>query len=97
MNKKVNTIVFIVAGTLVNLLLAIFFIILLMVAVYKIDMIWPGRGEPLFPFVFIAGIIAAMVVYQRISHWVVEHFNLSDKLDPLVQFKRRRKKTNNDQ
>ncbi len=92
MNKKVNTIIFIVAGTLVNLLLAVCFILLLMVAVYKIDAIWPGRGEPLFPFVFIAGIIAAMIVYQRISHWVVEHFDLSDKLDPLVQIKRRHKK-----
>lgn len=97
MNKKANTIVFIVAGTLVNLILAVFFIILLMVAVYKIDTIWPGKGEPLFPFVFIAGVIAAMIVYQRISHWVVERFDLSDKLDPIVHFKRRRKKPNNDQ
>ncbi len=97
MNKKVNTVIFIVAGTLVNLLLAIFFIVLLIVAIYKIDSLWPGRGEALFPFAFIAGIIAAMIVYQRISHWVVERFNLSDKLDPLVQFKKRRKKREADQ
>ena len=92
MNKKVNTIVFIVAGTIVNLLLAILFIVLLMVLIFKVETIWPGRGEPMFPFAFIAGVLLAMVVYQRLSHWVVEKFDLSDKLDPLFKSRRRRKK-----
>jgi len=92
MNKKLNTFIFIIAGTLVNLLLALLFIVILMVGLFKVESVWPGRGEPLFPLVFIAGIIAAMVVYQRLSHWVVEKFDLSDKLDPLFVSKRRRKK-----
>lgn len=96
MNKKVNTVIFIVAGTLVNLLLAVVFIVMLIVAIYKIDTLWPGRGEPLFPFAFIAGIIAAMIVHQRLSHWVVERFKLSDKLEPLFQFKRRHRKPKQD-
>ena len=97
MNKKFNTVLFILAGTITNLLLAVFFIVLLMVVVFQIDKAWPGRGEPLFPFVFIAGIIAAMIVYQRLSHWVVDRFNLADKLDPIIQRKRRRKITKQDQ
>lgn len=92
MNKKLNTVVFIVVGTIVNILLAVFFILVLMVVAFKVDTIWPGHGEPLLPFVFIAGILLAMLVYQRLSHWVVERFDLSDKLDQLIHFKKRRKK-----
>lgn len=91
MNKKLNTAVFIVAGTIVNILLAVFFIGLLMIGAYKVENIWPGHGEPMLPFIFIAGVILAMIVYQRLSHWVVERFDLSDSLDQLVHFKKRRK------
>ena len=92
MNKKINTVVFIVVGTIVNILLAMFFISLLMVVAFKVNAIWPGHGVPMLPFVFIAGIVLAMLVYQRISHWVVERFGLSDKLDSLIHFKKRKKK-----
>jgi hypothetical protein len=50
----------------------------------------------MFPFAFIAGVLLAMVVYQRLSHWVVEKFDLSDKLDPLFKSRRRRKKKDQD-
>ena len=46
MNKKVNTIVFIVAGTIVNLLLAILFIVLLMVLIFKVETIWSAVENP---------------------------------------------------
>jgi hypothetical protein len=96
MNNKANTVLFIIVGTLVNLFLAISFIVLLLVAIYKLETIWPGRGEALFPFAFIAGILLSMLVYQRLSHWVVERFGLSDKLDPLFRVKHRRKKPKQD-
>ena len=97
MNRKVNTVLFIIAGTIVNLLLAILCVVLLMVVIFKVESTWPGRGEPMFPFAFIAGVLLAMVLYQRLSHWVVEKFNLSDKLDPLFRIRHRRKKPKQDQ
>ncbi len=91
-NTKLNTIIFIVAGTVVNFLLAIFFIGVLFLLVGQATPILHEKTANLFPFVVIAGIIISMIVYQRLTQFVVEKFHLEDKLDPLF-FKSKKKKS----
>jgi len=45
----------------------------------------------LFPFAIIGGIILAMIVYQRLTKWVVAKFNMTDKLSPLFHIRTRKK------
>ena len=87
-----NTVVFILVGTIVNVLLAVTFIGLLM---FGVSLLVPIMGEKvgsLVPFAFIAGIILAMLVYQKLTKWVIDKFDMNDKLDPLFTSKKRRKK-----
>ena len=90
-NTKINTVIFIMAGTIVNFILAIFFIGVLFLLVGQLTPILHEKTANLFPFVVIAGIILSMIVYQRLTHFVVEKFRLEDKLDPLF-FKSKKKK-----
>lgn len=82
-NRKLNTAVFVLAGTIVNVLLAFVFIGLLLLLVSQLSPVLHERVASLLPFAFIGGIIIAMIVYQRLTKWVVDRFDLSDKLDPL--------------
>ena len=92
MNKKMNTLVFILVGTFVNILLAGLFIASLM---FLISLLVPFMGEQvgsLVPFAFVGGIILAMLVYQKLTRWVIDKFDMNDKLDPLFTAKRSNKK-----
>jgi ABC-type methionine transport system permease subunit len=91
MNKKANTVIFMVVGTLVNIILAIAFVVILIVlAAFAKDIIGPAKSVFL-PFIVFLGIFLAMMVYQKLSLWVIKKFNLEDKLDPLFVSRRRRK------
>ena len=92
MNKKANTVVFILCGTLVNLLLAFVFIGVLLFLVLRFqDHISEQLVTTLIPIAFLGGVVLAMIVYQKLSQFVISRFNLSDKLDPLFKFKHRKR------
>ena len=92
MNKKLNTVVFVIVWTLVNVLLAIVFVVLLLLVAFTLakDLIGPALGS-VTPFLVFLGIFIAMMVYQKLSLWVIKKFDLEDKLDPLFVSRRRKK------
>ena len=91
MNKKLNTLIFVVVGTLVNITLAIAFVIVLLVlASFAKDVIAPVKGMFL-PFIVFLGIFISMMLYQKLSMWVIKKFDLEDKLDPLFVSKRNKR------
>lgn len=91
MNKKVNTLIFILCGTIVNLLIAIVFIgILLLVVGQFHDALGPYMTT-IVPVAFFAGLIAAMFVYQKLTKLVITRFNLEDKLDPIIKTKSKKR------
>ena len=92
MNKKINTVLFILAGTIVNLLMALVFIAILLFGLVKLHTVVGQIAVTLIPFAIIGGILLAMIFYQKLSKWVVEHFKLGDKLDPLFTLKHNKKK-----
>ncbi|HNQ96836.1 MAG: hypothetical protein JW875_00930 [Spirochaetales bacterium] len=92
-NKKANTVVFIVCGTIVNLLMALLIIVILFIAVSRIALIvGEQKAALLIPLAIIGGIIISMIIYQRLTAWVIERFGLADKLDPLFVSSKRKKK-----
>ncbi len=94
MNKKLNTLLFILGGTLVNLIFAIIGIGGLLLLVGQLTPFLGEKVAGLVPFAFVGGILLAMIAYQKLTRWVIERFNLSDKLSPL--FTIRHKKPNRD-
>ncbi len=80
MTKKQNTIVFILVGTVCNLvmMLLISFVLIILSALLFSDYIAYA-----IPVCMIAGIILGMVIYQRAATYIISKFNLTDKLDPL--------------
>lgn len=82
-NKKINTIIFILCGTVVNLLLALICIMTLLVAVHWLVVFFGPNLRNMIPLALIGGIIIAMIIYQRLTGWVVDRFHLQDKLTNL--------------
>ena len=92
MNKRLNTVLFILAGTIVNVIFAIFFVLVLLLILGNVG---PFLGKDkisiLILFCIIAGILISMIVYQKLSVWVIKKFNIQDKLDPLFTSHRSKK------
>lgn len=91
MNKKVNTLIFILCGTIVNLLIAIVFIGILLLIVGQFHSALGPYMTTIVPIAFFTGLIAAMFVYQKLTKLVISKFNLEDKLDPIIKMKSRKR------
>lgn len=82
---------FILAGTVVNVVLAFICIGSLLIVVKLVSPMLGNQVASLIPFAFIGGILLAMIVYQRLTKWLIAKFNLTDKLDPLFTSRNRKK------
>lgn len=80
MTKKQNTIVFIIIGTLVNVIIALALLLALSVIVLAI---FREKGAVALPFVFIVSIALGIFIYQKLLGWAMRKWQLEDKLDPL--------------
>ncbi len=95
MNKKVNTLVFMVAATLLNVaLLAVFFIIGFVLLSLLLNA-FPALADSsmaaavLTLLVFLLAIGLTFFIYNKLVLWVNKKFELEDKLYPI--FTRRKK------
>lgn len=84
MTNKKNTIIFIIAGTIVNVII----LLSLLLAFVIIDARVFGSANPNGAAVFlIVGILVSwllgMFIYQKLATWVITKWHLEDKLDPL--------------
>jgi hypothetical protein len=92
-NKKVNTLIFVLAGTLFDVVVALALILLLLFGISKLA---PLTGEWIYnlaPVAMIGGLVLAMFFYQKLSKWVIAKFNLEDQLEPLFNLGRKSKRT----
>lgn len=93
MNKKINSVLFILGGTVVNVLLAILFILgFCVLALWVVKQLGIAASMTVLVVASICGLLLAMFIYTKLSRWVISRFNLEDKLDPL--FKPRSSKKN---
>ena len=85
MNKKVNTLLFILAATIFNIILAVSCIILLFILItFIVSRFFPGLGQDwCFPLCFIAGIVISFFIYRIIIKFITKKIDLEKYLDPL--------------
>ena len=92
MNKKVNTILFVLGATLFNILVTIL-VFLALFAVY-IKFIMHSLPESAkgwaFPVIFIAAIAASFVVYRYALRFLLSRIKVEQYFDPIFAGKQRR-------
>ncbi|MBN2546027.1 MAG: hypothetical protein JXB50_09540 [Spirochaetes bacterium] len=88
MNKKLNTFIFMLIATLLNVFLIIIFIIL---AFLILSVASKYLSSEFMFFVtistFLTAIIASFLVYHKIILFVSKKYNLNDKIDPIFKSK----------
>jgi hypothetical protein len=88
MNKKLNTLFFVLGATVVNILITIGVFLLLFVICAKALPTETFTG--VLPFIFIAALAASFFIYNAILKIVTQKVDMDAYFDPI--FKRGRKK-----
>ncbi len=87
MTKKQNTIIFILIGTLSNIILTILLIILLTILG---GLVLQENLGTVLPFIFIIAVIIGMVIYQKTVKIIMKKYNLEEKMEPLFGQRKKR-------
>jgi membrane protein YdbS with pleckstrin-like domain len=88
MNKKVNTLLFVLGATVFNILLTIVIFIVLFLLCVKFMPSDVASGA--LPFVFIASLVASFFAYNAMLKFVTTKVDMDKYFDPI--FKNRRKR-----
>lgn len=88
MTNKQRTLIFILLGTIVSIVLTL---IILMLLILVGSLLLKERIANFLPLVLMIAIFLSLFVYQKLTVFVVQKWNLEDKLDPLFKSKKRRK------
>ncbi len=97
MNKKANTLIYMLVATLVNLLLmavlyiAAFIVYALFISYSGIDPDSPALILAAL-ICFIVPVVLAFIIYSKIAGWAIRKYNLEDKMESLFSSGRRRRK-----
>lgn len=94
MNKKLSTVLFVIGGTIVNVILMVLFIFGMLAAVSGVlRTLGYEPGSTIYiPFLIAAifgGMVLAFITYSRIMKFVQKKFDLEKYLEPL--FKKKKK------
>ncbi len=92
-SKKTNTAIFMIAATLINIVLLFVFMMLGLIGLNLVVTYLPV-SESLFPVLmlvfFVLAIALALFVYSRLVKWATAKYGLEDKLAPLFSSGRRK-------
>ena len=85
MNKKVNTILFILGATLFNILVTVLTFVLLLIVYAKFiaNLLPEGAQIWSFPFIFIAAIVIAFIVYRYTLSLLMKKIDVEKYFDPI--------------
>ena len=91
MNKKVNTILFILGATVFNIIVTILSFLALLVLYAKVLIpILPDKAHMCsFPLLFLLSLAVAFIVYRRVLNYIMKKVEMEKYFDPL--FVRRQK------
>jgi hypothetical protein len=85
MNKRTNTVLFLIGGTLFNIIITILFSILFLIF-YRI-VLYPVLPESttvwIMPVIFILSLAASFLVYRLIVKILTKKFKVEKYLDPI--------------
>ena len=90
MNKKVNTVLFLLGATVFNLLVMFLLIVLFLVLISAVfrDSLNPNVLSILMIVVFIGSIAASFFIYGRVVKWLSRRIDMDKYFIPLFRRKR---------
>jgi hypothetical protein len=91
MNKKVNTILFILGATVFNILVTILAFLLLLILYAKVFIPFLPETAHMwsFPLIFLISLAVAFIVYRKVLNYIMKKIEMETYFDPL--FVRRHK------
>jgi hypothetical protein len=98
MNKKVNTILFILGATVFNIITTVLsFLLLLLLYVNCLARFLPQEANAWsFPLIFIAAIAVSFFVYKYALGFLLKKINIEKYFDPIINTRNRPKKRSED-
>jgi hypothetical protein len=92
MNKKVNTILFILGATVFNILITVLFFLLLLIvyAKFLMRLLPEGAQTWAFPLIFIAAMVIAFIIYRYAIRFLMKKVDMEKYFDPLFVGKQRK-------
>ena len=93
MNKKVNTILFILGATLYNILLTVLAFILLLILYSRFIMTTLKESAQMwaFPLIFIIAMVIAFIIYRYTIKLLMKRINVDKYFDPIIGNRRKPK------
>ena len=90
MNRRTNTVLFLIGATVFNLLVMFVLIVLLLVVISALfrDRLSPNLLSILMVVIFIGSIAASFLVYSRVIKWLSRKVDMEKYFMPI--FKRKR-------
>lgn len=90
MNKKVNTVLFLLGATVFNLLIMFLLIVLFLILISAIfrDSLNPNVLSILMIVVFVGSIAAAFFIYGRVVKWLSRKIDMEKYFLPLFRRKK---------
>jgi len=90
MNKKANTVLFLLGATVFNLLIMFLLIVLFLVLISAIfrDSLNPNVLSILMIFVFVGSIAASFFIYGRLVKWLSRKIDMEKYFLPLFRRKK---------
>lgn len=90
MNKKANSVIFMIVATVVNIVLMAVFFLVGLVVLNLLASAFPDTAliPALILIVFIGAIALSFMLYSRLVKWAMKKFDLEDRMDPIFSSKR---------
>jgi len=94
MNKKVNTILFVLGATVFNIMITVlaFFLLLILYANFLSAVLPPGAQAWSFPLIFISSLVVSFFVYKVVLGFLVKKIDVEKYFDPIIKTRYRPKK-----
>lgn len=90
MNKKANTVLFVLGATVFNLLLMFILIVLFLVLISVVfrDSLGPNLISIMMIVVFVGSIAASFFIYSRVVKWLYRKIDMDKYFIPLFRRKK---------
>jgi hypothetical protein len=94
MNKKINTVLFILGATVFNIIITVlsFFLLLILYAKFIMKLLPQGAQAWSFPLIFITSIAISFFVYKLVLGYLIKRINVEKYFDPIINTRYRTKK-----
>jgi hypothetical protein len=94
MNKKINTVLFILGATVFNIMITVLsFFLLLILYANLLTRILPQEAQAWsFPLIFIASLVISFFVYKLVLGFLIKKIDVEKYFDPIIKSRYRQKK-----